>query len=161
MASVALIGSFRKHLSQIREARQFFVGRGIDVTTPRGSEVMDTDAEFVRFHEEFNAEDNHTIQTITMHRIFLADATYVVNVDGYLGNTGCYEIGRIVQAGRPVYFSEPPRDLPLLVPNEYIVTREHMAGLLLEGKVSTLHTEGDGRCALLERALLSGDLVRE
>ena len=161
MFSVALIGSFRKHLPQIREARAFFVGRGVEVTTPRGEEVLDTDAEFIRFHEEFNTEQNHTIQTITMHRILRADATYVVNVGGYLGNTGCYEIGRIVHAGRPLYFSERPRDLPLLVPNEFIVTRERMAALLLEGPLTTLHAEGDDRCADLERALLAGELVGE
>jgi hypothetical protein len=161
MASVALIGSFRKHLAQIRETRKFFIARGIEVTTPLGNEVMDTDAEFIRFYEEFNAEDNHTIQTITMHRILRADATYVVNVGGYLGNTGCYEIGRIVHAGRPLYFSERPLDLPLSVPNEFIVTRERMAALLLEGRLTTLHAEGDDRCAELERALLASDLVRE
>jgi hypothetical protein len=162
MHSVALIGSFKQHLNEIWKVREFFVGRGIEVITPTGQEVEDPEEDFVRFRKEFEEHDNQTIQTITMHRILLADATYVVDVKGYVGNTTSYEIGRIVQACRPLYFSEAPDDLPLLVPKKNIVSQEQLAEMILaaDRRLSALHAEGDDLCSTLERQLLNGELVR-
>lgn len=163
MPSVALIGSFRKHMQEIRQIRGLFLSEGIEVTTPQGDEIEDQDEEFVRFREEFEDEDDPTVQSIAMHRILRADATYVIAPEGYVGRTTCYEIGRIVQAARPLYFSQRPKDLPLYVPNGYIVGQDQLARMILgtEGQLSTLHAEGEERCSVLERGLLNGEFVRE
>jgi len=87
----------------------------------------------------------------------------VIAPEGYVGRTTCYEIGRIVQAARPLYFSQRPKDLPLYVPNGYIVGQDQLARMILgtEGQLSTLHAEGEERCSVLERGLLNGEFVRE
>lgn len=159
--SIALIGSFRKHYQQILDARSALQKAGILVTTPRGNPVIDEGQLFVRFAGEFEGDDDATVQCYTLHRILSADAVYVVVPGGYIGRTTCYEVGRIVQAGRPVYFSESPQDLPLHVPMTFVVQVDKLVKLVLgkEEGLSTLHAEGEGQCHQLERQLLRGEYV--
>ena len=161
--SVALIGSFRKHYQQILLARNVFQVRGITVTSPLGNAVVDENVLFVRFDTEFEGEDDPTVQGYALHRIMRADAVYVVIPTGYIGRTTCYEVGRVVQAARPVYFSDAPHDLPLQVPNRFVVSPEQLADLILAPgrSLSTLHAEGNDQCSVLERRLLAGDFVQD
>jgi len=56
----------------------------------------------------------------------------VVAPNGYVGKTTTYEIGRIIQAQRPLYFSESPDDLPIKIPTKHICSASHLATLLAD-----------------------------
>jgi hypothetical protein len=119
---VALIGSFRRHFDVILDVRNWCEGVGLTVTTPAGSDVLDASVAFVRLDCDDAALDDSAVQAVATHRILAADAVYVVAPGGYVGRTTCYEVGRALEAGRPVYFSEAPHDLPISVPATHIMT---------------------------------------
>ena len=85
MPSVAIIGSFRRHYQQVLQAREIFQANGFTVNTPLGNPVLDENALFVRFDEEFEGEDDPTVQSYVLHRIMRADALYVVLPGRYIG----------------------------------------------------------------------------
>ena len=90
------------------------------------------------------------MQSYALPRIMHADAVYVVLPGRYIGRTSSYEVGRIIQAERYVYFSEEPHDLPIRVPKEYVVGAEQLANIILgkNGKLGSLHAEGEDRCSI-------------
>lgn len=123
---IAIIGSFRRHYGKILSVIDKFKKNGLEVTSPAGTEIIEPDIEFVRFTSDSAESDDSTVQSITIRRIFAADIVYVVAPDGYIGRTTCYEIGRLVQAQIPVYFSEVPKDLPVYVPDEFIISEDEI-----------------------------------
>lgn len=158
--AVAIIGSFRRHLRQVSAARNVFVTHGMDVTSPVSTElVTPKDIEFVRFGSDDCHATDAEVQTLALHRILRADAVYVVNPRGYVGRTTCYEIGRIVQARRPLYFTNTPRDLPIFVPVSHIVSAERLVDLLTSSRTEELYASCSGSAAELENRLLVGDYV--
>ncbi|GAA1873712.1 hypothetical protein [Asanoa iriomotensis] len=154
---VAIIGSFKQHYSAVREALASFRRAGIEVTTPKGAEIQEEGIAFVRFHSDPPEWDDSTVQTIALHRILRADAVYVVAPGGYVGRTTCYEIGRIFQAARPIYFSEHPDDLPVAIPGTHIVAPIDLVKLILTGNASSPFAAEDSTYLSLERRLLTGD----
>jgi hypothetical protein len=124
--TIALIGSFRQHYDPIQRMWRFFTDNGLHVTSPKGAAILENNIPFVRFETDPNEWDDPTVQTVALHRILRADLTYVVAPEGYVGRTTCYEIGRIIQAGRPLYFSEPPHDLPVRIPADRILTPDRL-----------------------------------
>jgi hypothetical protein len=120
--SVALIGSFKKNYTQILEILKMFTNIGIEVTSPKGTDIVQEGIPFVRFTSDPVDWDDFMVQTMTLHRIFCATFVYVVAPNGYIGRTTSYEIGRIIQAQRPLYFSEHPKDLPIKIPGNHIIS---------------------------------------
>ena len=53
-------------------------------------------------------------------KFFASNAVYVININGYIGKTTSYEIGRIIEK-IPLYFIEYPKDLPICVSKEQII----------------------------------------
>lgn len=158
MPSVAIIASFRQHYETVLAVRGVFVAHGVEVTSPKGSPIIELGVPFVRFETDPHEASDPAVQSIAVHRILRADAVYVVAPEGYIGRTTCYEIGRVVQAGRPLYFSEAPNDLPICVPASHIVSPETLASMLVRpgARLMTLHQEGDDKSCLLERKALNG-----
>lgn len=154
--TVALIGSFRQHYAQVLEAHATLTSRGITVTTPEGGLVIDPAAPFVRFDTDGAHHTDEYIQCRALHRILRADAVYIVAPQGYVGRTTCYEIGRCMQARRPLYFSEHPVDLPVAVPPAHVITPTRLAEYILEGAVIPMLPH-DEELAGYERRLLAGD----
>jgi hypothetical protein len=154
--SVAIIGSFKQHYEDVRAAVRRFRDAGITVRSPLGADIVEEGIDFVRFTSDDPSLDDYDVQSLALHRILGADAVYVVAPGGYLGRTTCYEIGRAVQAGRPVYFSEPPVDLPLRVPTSSVVSVETLVDRLIRHDHRRLHEEGDPSSVTLERDLIEG-----
>ena len=163
MPSVAILGSFRRHYERSWQAREIFQANGITVNTPLGNPVLDENALFVRFDEEFEGEDDPTVQSYSLTGSCPPTPCTSFFRAGNIGRTSSYEVGRIIQAERYVYFSEEPHDLPIRVPKEYVVGAEQLANIILgkNGKLGSLHAEGEDRCSILERRLLSRDLAQE
>ena len=122
ITKIAVIGSFRQHYDKILSVIDTFKESGLEVTSPAGAEIIEPDIEFVRFTSDSVESDDSTVQSVTIRRIFAADIVYVVAPNGYIGRTTCYEIGRLVQAQLPIYFSEVPKDLPVFVPDEFVAS---------------------------------------
>jgi len=125
--TVSIIGSFRRHYVAVLGAIEEFETVGIEVTSPHKSIIIDPTEEFVRFESDPPWSDNAEIQLRALGRILCADLVYVVAPGGYVGNTTCYEIGRIHERGIPLFFSEHPVDLPIPVPQASVVNASWLA----------------------------------
>lgn len=130
---VALIGSFRQHYEDVLQAIAILESRGLHVTSPAGTGILEEGIDFVRFESDDAQADDYLVQSVTMERILRSDVVYVVAPDGYIGRTTCYEVGRVRQAGVPLYFSHPPRDLPMRVPLNRVAAPAGLATLTLAG----------------------------
>src|SRR5215217_654615 len=124
--TVAIIGSFRQHYSEVLAAWASFRAAHWIITSPLGSPIIEEGIPFVRFEADDPRWGDPMVQTVALHRILRADLTYVVAPAGYIGRTTCYELGRILQARRPVYFSAQLDDLPLAVPELWIASPDEV-----------------------------------
>lgn len=123
MRTIAIIGSFKQHNKEIQALCHMLRESGINVTTPQGESIINAGHEFVRYGTDDPALSDDAVQSLALHRIFGASLVYAVLPDGYIGRTTCYEVGRVLQAKRPIYFSQRPNDLPIWVPDQFILDR--------------------------------------
>jgi len=119
--SIAIIGSFRRHYSTILAAMEVCERAGLNVCSPQRSRIIDPRREFVRLEVDPAHLDDPEVELRALRRILSADLVYVVAPDGYVGNTTCYEIGRVEERGLPLFFSEKPADLPIVVAKAAVV----------------------------------------
>ncbi|WP_173978127.1 hypothetical protein [Magnetospirillum sp. UT-4] len=119
---VAVIGSFKQHYPAVKDVIGVFRDAGLHVTSPAGSDLAVAEVDFVRFETDRAEYSDAEIQAVTLCNIFEADAIYVVAPGGYVGRTTCYEIGRIIQAGKPLYVSETIKDLPIQIPSSHVIS---------------------------------------
>ncbi|MCB2193278.1 MAG: hypothetical protein KQI62_17025 [Deltaproteobacteria bacterium] len=154
--SVALIGSFKQHYQEVEEVSQAFGQAGLTVTSPRGVCIVEEGMPFVRFECDPAEWSDEMVQTVALHRILRADFVYVVAPHGYIGRATCYEIGRVIQARRPIHFSHPPTDLPLLIPSANISTCEEIVAKIASGGFTPLqiHATVYGEIGELEQKLV-------
>lgn len=154
-SSVAIIGSFktRERYAEVLAAITAFRSQGWTINSPAGSRVLQADVDFVRFETDRPDMSDAEVQSRTMERILAADITYVSAPGGYIGRTTCYEIGRLIQATRAVFFSEFPKDLPILIPSMFIAEAGTVARTYKGKRVPTLCEAGDDVVSLIERRL--------
>jgi hypothetical protein len=160
--SISLLGSFRRHYSEVLSAAQIFQESGMEILSPSLSRVLDTNVEFVRFASDPLEATDHEIQLRTLRSILSSDLVYVVAPDGYIGRTTCYEIGRVHERGIPAFFSEYPKDLPIVVRSESVVKPGLLAKEIAElGRVPAVSDEEIPPGILaLERVLKDSSGVR-
>ena len=113
MKTISIIGSFRKEenyakvveiITKLREA-------GVNVLSPAGTEVVDSIEDFVIFISDDKSLSPVEIEKMTLEKIFASDIVYVCDVDGYIGNTTAYELGRCDIREKEIYFMEYPNDI--------------------------------------------------
>lgn len=119
--SVSILGSFRKHYTQIAAAAKEFEAGGVTVNSPTISLIINPGEPHVRFASDPPFLPDHIIQEIAFNRIFVSDFIYVMAPAGYIGRTTCYELGRVRERGIPVFFSEPVQDLPIEIPPHSVI----------------------------------------
>jgi hypothetical protein len=158
IGSIAVIGSFRQHNAYIQQVCTTIRTAGFIVTSPQGSEIIEDGIPFVRFTSDLAGFCDAAIQSQALHRILRADLVYVVAPDGYVGRTTCYEVGRIIQSRKPIYFSAQPIDLPLIVPESYVANVDDLVGCLRRSdwQPSWLYQHYAEHVGILERELLDG-----
>jgi len=157
--AIAIIGSFRQHYRDVLAAWATFRAAGWIITSPLGSRVIEEGIPFVRFELDDPGLDDATVQTLALHRIMRADLTYVVAPGGYVGRTTCYELGRVLQAQRPVYFSAQPADLPLAIPVPAIASPDDVVQRFQRTEPSALFGGAQGTYAAWERRLCTGSYL--
>lgn len=134
--SVSLIGSFRRHYAEIREAARIFTAAGMTVKSPPISRIIDPERSFVRFEADPPEATDIEIQVATLEKIFTSDFVYVVNPRGYIGQMTAHELGRIVERGMAVYYSEQPEDFLIEVPDGTVLSPEDLVAGLAGGWTS-------------------------
>jgi hypothetical protein len=152
--TIAIIGSFRKHLPIVLRLRQTLRRSGISVSSPLGTKLIRRDLPFVRFTTDDPDHLDAQVQSATLKRIFSADGVYVVAPHGYVGRTTCYEIGRVIQRRQPIYFSERPDDLPVWVPDTHIIDEAALVRLSLANELTWPYSRSTGPVANCERFLV-------
>ncbi|WP_410628114.1 hypothetical protein [Amycolatopsis sp. cmx-8-4] len=157
--TAAIIGSFRQFYKDILNARQTIIDGRIAVTSPLGAPIIEQGIPFVRFQTDEKDLTDAEIQTLALHRILRADFVYAVTPSGYVGRTTCYEIGRIIQAGKPIYFSEAPADLPLRIKPGHIVTPSQLVDLVERKEIQSPYLSGKSTHDEWEYRLLSGEYL--
>lgn len=159
---VAIIGSFRQYYAAVKEAIRLFREAGWEVTSPAGTEILEPGIDFVRFESDPSHRTDPEVQSATLVNIFAADLTYVVAPEGYVGRTTCYEIGRLVQARKPVFFSEAPRDLPIVVAPKFVASPAEVVDFFAGGGAPQwLFAEATGTVGDLERKLVDGSVPHD
>ena len=158
VSSVAIIGSFKQYYDAVCKSLTTFLLSGLKITTPKGSKILKPGIPFVRFESDNPDWTDEMVQVVTLQRIFQSDFVFVVVQDGYIGCTTCYEIGRIVQAGKPLYFSDRPKDLPLWIPDSHICSADQIVEHILSGtfQPEILHANVSNAEGYLEQELLNG-----
>lgn len=157
-ASVAIIGSFKtvERYKAVLASIDAFRAEGWTVTSPAGSAVLEANIDFVRFETDHPDMSDAEVQSVTLERIMSADIVFVTVPDGYIGRTTCYEIGRLVQARRPIFFSTMPGDLPILVASRFIAEASVVAREYKDKQAPTLFENGDDASSVVERRLTHG-----
>lgn len=131
---VSVIGSFRKRYKEVVRIVSLLRKMGLSVASPNGSKVCDSVEEFVIFETDNPAFTPEEIQMITLEKILNSDAVYVCDPKGYVGKTTCYEIGFCYCRNKPLYFLEKPKDLPMPVDEEQIMSPEKFGKIVLNNE---------------------------
>ena len=154
--SIGIIGSFRRYYDHVLKAWEVFTNFGFMVVSPRGTNIIKNDIPFVRFSSDNPQYDDYTIQSITLKKLLNANLVYVVASEGYVGRTTAYEIGRLIQANVPIYFSEDPLDLPIQIPTSHILVPEKLCQLLVKPEwfPTAVSSHGDSLNFQIERELV-------
>lgn len=128
---ISIIGSFRKYYTQIKDIIDKFEKSGIEVLSPKSSEITHSVEDFVIFKSDDKRLLPSEIQTETLNRILKSDMVYVYDPDGYVGRTTCYEIGVIRTTTIPIFFLEKPKDLPIDVGDNEVMNCSELIYVLL------------------------------
>jgi len=112
MIKITISGSFRKHLAEVIQIIDKFEKLGVSVLSPKFIKPKNPGAEFVLFEGEDTAspkilEDRH------LEIIRQSDALYIVDPDGYVGNSAVMEIGFALALGKPVFSKCQPTEFIL------------------------------------------------
>jgi len=113
--TISLIGSFRQHYAHVVRAAEIFSAAGMEIRSPAMSRIMNPGDKYARFESDPLTSSDQLIQAETFEKLFSSDLVYVVAPQGYVGPTTNLELGRLLERGIPIYFSEPPLDLPVAI----------------------------------------------
>lgn len=127
--SAVILGSYRKHFSEVQHAKSIFEAAGWHVPVPRGDTVDET-ALFVRLTGDKPGAEPAELEDLVIADALAADIVYFVIPDGYIGRTTSYELGRLIGSERQLFFSHLPDDLPVRVDASRIVTPEQLVDKL-------------------------------
>lgn len=127
---ITIIGSFRKYYEDICEIIDKFEQNGIEIMSPKKSFIVNSVDGFVVLNTDAKTEKPFIIQEHVFENIKKSDAVYVWNPKGYLGNSTCYEIGKVMEMGKLIIFKEFPNDLPIRVEKSMIKSVEEMISWL-------------------------------
>jgi len=105
-------GSFRKYLDEIVKVIETFEGNSCKVLSPSHVAPKNPGEEFVLFHGE-KTTDPKELETLHLEAIRKSDFLYVVDPEGYVGNSAVMEIGFALAIGKPVYVLYEPREFIL------------------------------------------------
>lgn len=101
-------GSFNRFLPQIREAVTALSNRGIIILSPKSATPVSEINGFVILEKDKGSPTQ--IELNHLSAIAKSDFLYVVNPEGYIGQSVALEIGYAISHKVPIYSSERPSD---------------------------------------------------
>lgn len=108
--STVIIGSFRKHLSEIISIKNLLELSNIKVLSPVEDKITNPEEEFIFFESDLIL-DPKFLQDAVFSKIKQSTFVVVANVNGYLGRATTMEIGYAIAEGIPIYTLEPMEDV--------------------------------------------------
>ncbi len=100
--SVVISGSFRRHFDGISETVKTFDSLGVDIFSPKASKVVNPGDEFAILETD-DTGDPQTLEQRHLDAITNADALYLYDPDGYIGDSSKMELGWAIALGKPVF----------------------------------------------------------
>lgn len=110
--SIVISGSFRRYFDGISETVKAFEALGIDVLSPKASKVINPGEEFAVLETD-DTDNPKTLEQRHLDAIASADALYLYNPDGYIGDSSKMELGWANALGKPVFCKELVADSTL------------------------------------------------
>ena len=110
--SIVISGSFRRYFDGISETVKAFEALGVDVLSPKASKVINPGEEFAVLETD-DTDDPKTLEQRHLDAIVAADALYLYNPDGYIGDSSKMELGWAIALGKPVFCKELVADSTL------------------------------------------------
>jgi hypothetical protein len=111
-------GSFRRHLATIQETVEALTEAGVEVLSPADPRVVDEFGEFL-FVASDRLRSIRAVQSRHLTSIKSADFVWLVDPDGYVGQSASMEIGFAIACGTPILTQSAPNDLTL---RQYVST---------------------------------------
>jgi len=103
--SVVVSGSFRRSFDGISETVRMFESLGVDVLSPKASKVINPGEEFAILETD-DIVDPQILEQRHLDAIATADALYLYNPEGYIGDSSKMELGWAIALGKPVFCKE-------------------------------------------------------
>ena len=110
--SIVISGSISRYFDGISETVKTFESLSIDVLSPKASKVINPGEEFA----VLKTDDTSNLQTLEQRHldaITAADALYLYDPEGYIGDSSKMELGWAVALGRPIFCKELVADSTL------------------------------------------------
>lgn len=138
--SVAVSGSFHRHMEVITAAVQELASLSVRVLSPADPRVVAQQGEFL-FVASDRVRSVRLVQDRHLQSIRAADFLWLVCPDGYVGSSASMEVGYAAAAGVPIFGTHAPSDLTL---REYVtvVPRLSQAVRRIESSARPGHPEG-------------------
>lgn len=115
---VTVSGSFRKAMSEVQSAVEWFTDAGALVLSPADPRIVDSFGDFV-----FVASDQvrrlRTVQARHLASVAASDLLWLVAPEGYVGQSAAMEIGYAAAHQVPIFCTEVPIDLTL---RQWVIT---------------------------------------
>ena len=109
MYSVTISGSLRKFLDNIREYIKDFEENGIEVLSPKISELQ-TDIDGFIYFKNDKKKPFDLIEKTHLLNISNSDFLFVVNPNGYIGTSTLIEIGYALALNKKIFSLDLPKD---------------------------------------------------
>ena len=110
--SVVISDSFRRYFDGISETVGTFESLGIDVLSPKASKMINPGEGFAVLETD-DTSDPRTLEQRHLDTITAADALYLYNPEGYIGDSSKMELGWAIALGKPVFCKELVADSTL------------------------------------------------
>ncbi|MDP2703990.1 MAG: MazG nucleotide pyrophosphohydrolase domain-containing protein [bacterium] len=110
--SVVVSGSFCRSFEGISETVRAFESLGVEVLSPKASKVINPGEEFAVLETD-DTSDPQTLEQRHLDAITAADALYLYDPEGYIGDSSKMELGWAIALGKPVFCKELVADSTL------------------------------------------------
>ncbi|MEK7471887.1 MAG: hypothetical protein AAB624_01435 [Patescibacteria group bacterium] len=106
---VVICGSYKKGREELLKIERSMQALSCQILSPRSLNFLNTTADFVRTSSEQNFSDDE-IERWHLQAISLCDFIWLHCPNGYIGNSGCFEIGYAYALNKPVFSLHVPED---------------------------------------------------
>lgn len=138
--SVAVSGSFHRHMERISAAVQELASLSIRVLSPADPRVVAHQGEFL-FVASDRVRSVRLVQDRHLESIRAADFLWLVCPDGYIGQSASMEVGFAAAIGVPIFSTHAPSDLTL---RQYVTTVATLSEALRKAEASSRSRRREG-----------------